>query len=73
MVYYPNLSGEIAKRGIKKRDIANTLGICEKSFRNKMNGVVPFTWPEVKIMRREFFPDMNPDVLFRSREDTPAR
>lgn len=72
MVYYPNLSGEIAKRGIKKKDIANTLGICEKAFRNKMNGVVPFTWPEVKIMRREFFPDMNPDVLFQSYKDTPA-
>ena len=64
MVYYPVLAGEIAKRGIKKCAIAQGLGICDKSLRNKMIGKVPFTWPEVQTICHQFFPDMNPDELF---------
>lgn len=64
MVYYPNLAGEIAKRGIKKKKIAESIGVCDKAFNNKMSGRSPFTWPEVRTIRHQFFPDMDPDVLF---------
>lgn len=64
MVTYPVLTGEIAKRGIKKKAIAESLGVCDKSLNNKLSGRVPFTWPEVKLICRTFFPDMNPDELF---------
>lgn len=70
MVFYPILTGEIAKRGIKKKAIAESLGICDKSLSNKMSGRVPFTWPEVKEIRHRFFPDMSPDELFSCAEDT---
>ncbi len=64
MVYYPTLAGEIAKRGIKKKTIAECLGVCDKSLNNKLSGRVPFTWPEVKLICRTFFPDMSPEELF---------
>lgn len=64
MVAYPVLAGEIAKRGIKKKTIAECIGVCDKSLNNKLNGRVPFTWPEVKAIRHQFFPDMAPDELF---------
>lgn len=64
MVHYPILSGEIAKRGIKKKAIAEHIGVCEKSLSNKLSGRVPFTWPEVKAIRHRFFPDMTTDELF---------
>lgn len=64
MVYYPNLIGEMAKRKIQKKTVAGCIGVCYKAFDNKMNGKVPFTWPEVKKIRHEFFPDMQPDELF---------
>lgn len=64
MVYYPNLAGEIAKRGIKKKRIAESIGVCDKSLNNKMSGRSPFTWAEVKMIRDRFFPDMDLDVLF---------
>lgn len=66
MVYYPTLAGEIAKRGIKKKTIAEHLGICNKSLNNKLSGRVPFTWEEVKLIRSQFFPDMSPDDLFET-------
>lgn len=69
MVTYPILVGEIAKRGIKKRVIAQSIGICDKSLSNKLSGRVPFTWPEVKAIRYRFFPDMTPDELFRQVDD----
>ena len=64
IVYYPTLVGEIAKRKILKKEIAQCIGVCDKSLRNKMEGKVSFTWPEVKKIRREFFPDIQADELF---------
>ena len=68
MIEYPNLAGEIAKRGVKKRAIASTLGISEKSLFNKMSGSVEFTWKEVCKIQDCFFPDREKDELFRRAE-----
>ena len=64
MIRYPVLAGEIARRGIKKKVIAERIGICHKSLTNKLTGKAPFTWPEVQLIRHQFFPDMAPEVLF---------
>ena len=61
---YPNLVGEIAKRGIKKCVMASTLGISGRSLYNKLSGTVPFTWPETCTIQNTFFPDMDKDTLF---------
>lgn len=71
MVYYPTLEREIAGRGIKKKAIAESIGVCNRSLNNKLTGRVPFTWPEVEAIRRRFFPDMTTEVLFvRSDQDS---
>lgn len=72
MVYYPALSAEIARRGIKKKAIANALGICNRTLNNKLSGRVSFTWDEVKRIREQFFPDMSADVLFETQKDRTA-
>ena len=69
MVTYPNLISEIAKRGIKKKTIAESIGVCDKSLSNKLSGRVPFTWPEVSKIREQFFPDMSSDDLFSRSDD----
>ena len=66
---YPNLVGEIAKRGIKKCAIASALGISSRSLYSKMSGAVPFTWPETCAIRDTFFPDMSKDELFAKADD----
>ncbi len=63
MIVYPTLAAEIAKREIKKKDIAQRLGLCEKSLRNRMTGQSEFTWPEARLLCRSFFPDMTPEEL----------
>lgn len=72
MVAYPTLAGEIAKRGLKKKDIAEGIGICSRALSNKLSGKVPFTWPEVSAIRAQFFPDMAPNDLFRRADDQPG-
>lgn len=69
MVAYPNLAAEIAKRGIKKNAIAKRLGICDKALCNKLKGRTPFTWPEVRTIRNEFFPDIPPDIMYVKKEE----
>lgn len=61
---YPILFTEIDRRGIKKRAIANAIGVSDRTLNNKMRGVTEFTWPEVSVIRNTFFPDISVDVLF---------
>lgn len=67
---YPTLAGEIAKRGIKKKAIAASIGVCQKSLTNKLSGKAPFTWPEVRKIKTQFFPDMKLDELFAECDES---
>lgn len=69
MVCYPVLIGEMAKREIQKKALAQCIGVCDKALRNKLDGKTPFTWPEVKKIRHSFFPDISPDELFATEEE----
>ena len=69
MVYYPVLVGEMAKREIQKKTVAKSIGVCDKAFKNKLSGKSSFTWPEVKSIRNEFFPDIQVDVLFQTADE----
>lgn len=64
MVYYPVLVGEMAKRDVPKKKVAESIEVCYRAFTNKLNGKTPFTWPEVCIINRKFFPDLDKDTLF---------
>lgn len=72
MIRYPILVGKIAERGIKKGTMAKTLGISPRALYNRIYGKVPFTWPEVKTICHEFFPDIKPEVLFAEENDRAA-
>ena len=61
--YYPTLEAEISKNGIKKKDIAESLGITARAFSEKMTGRVDFWWKEVKIIQ-DLFPDVPAKELF---------
>ena len=68
-VVYPNLIGEIAKRGIKKSVIAAHIHISERSLYNKLSGIAPFTWDEICKINDCFFPDMDKNDLFYKNDD----
>ena len=46
-----------------------SLGICDKTLKNKLAGRTPFTWPEIKEIQQQFFPDMQMEVLFKTNTD----
>ena len=64
---YPNLAGEIAKRGIKKCVLAKEAGISDRVLRNKMAGKGSFSIQEAIEIKNKFFPDYTVDDLFRDR------
>lgn len=68
MVKYPVLAGGIARKGIKKKAIADHIGICTRSLNNKMSGRVPFTLPESFAICHNFFPETDVEHLFSSEE-----
>ena len=72
LVQYPIHEREIAGRGIKKKAIAESVNVCNKSLSNKLSGRVPFTWPEVCEIRNRFFPDMTVETLFARVEQDSA-
>ena len=69
MTLFPILTGEIAKRGIKKKAIAQSIGVCDKALNNKLTGKSPFTYSEARTINRQFFPDMSIDELFAEAEE----
>lgn len=69
MVRYPNLIGEMAIRNITKKSVAQSIGVCDKAFGNKLKGKTQFTWPEVKTICHTFFPGLEPDYLFATADD----
>lgn len=67
-VEYPVLAGKIAERGIKKKAIAERVGITPRALNMKLNGHSQFTWPEVVAMQTTFFPDISKEDLMRRAE-----
>lgn len=71
IMVYPVLETKIFQRGIKQKAIAKALGISTRSLYNKLKGLVPFTWPEVCILQRDFFPDVSKEHLFDKTNESP--
>lgn len=61
--FYPNLQGEMARRGIRPAELANCLNISSRALRNKMVGVSKFTWDEVDKIHKSYFADLGKEYL----------
>ena len=67
-IIYPNLFAEMKKRRIKRKQIAEAIGINYNSFYNQLTGGAPLLWREAQKIRNTFFPDMYYDYLFARKE-----
>lgn len=61
--YFPVLEAEIAKNGIKKKDIAKALGIKDRTLSLKLTGKTEFVLSEIMYIR-SLFPECSVDELF---------
>ncbi len=65
--YYPTLEAEIAKKGIRKKDIAECLGIDNRQFSKKINGESEFRLSQALTIHNVFFSDTDMAKLFESK------
>jgi len=65
---FATLKAEMARKGLKSSDIANTLHISTKSAYNKINGITEFTLKETIRIRNKHFPGMTIDFLFSNEK-----
>lgn len=61
-----NLRGEMARQGIKGKDLADLLDVRLPTIYDKMNGKYGFTFDEALKIKNHFFPESNLEYLFRN-------
>lgn len=66
---FPNLKAEMARNNIKATNITEALGISYDSVINKMNGKTDFTRVEIFKIKKQFFPDLELEYLFETKEE----
>lgn len=57
----------MVKAGLTIYQLADMIGISEKSLRNKLNGITEFTWKEVILIRNIVAPTMSLEDLFKTQ------
>lgn len=67
---YPELVGEMAKRGLTRTSVAKRIGISSRTLYSKLMGNTDFTLSEANAIHSAFFPDVDKEFLF-SRADAP--
>lgn len=63
---YRELLGEMAKKGVSRRQLAESIGMSEKTLFNKLNGRTDFTWNEVNKIRNVINPAITLEELFKT-------
>lgn len=61
---YINLEAEMVRKGLSKKDIAETLGIKIATVYNKLSGKHPFTLDEAFKIKSKHFPEFTLEYLF---------
>lgn len=69
---YRNLEAEMAREGITRKDLAETLGVRYATIIDKMKGRYSFTLDEAFIIRNKFFPHLSFEYLFERDENQTA-
>lgn len=62
---YPRLEEEIKRKGVKKTEIAQALGVDEVTIWHKTRGKRKFTVDQAIYIQKTWFPDVPIDVLFQ--------
>lgn len=65
---YVNLEAEIARKGLSKKEIAETLGVRLATVYDKLKGKYPFTLDEALKMKNKYFPEFTLEYLFYTEE-----
>jgi len=64
---YPNLEAEMARKGLKKGEVADKIGMAYQTFLDKSLGRTDFKVGEAKKIKRKLFPDHSIEYLFKKK------
>lgn len=65
---YKNLEAEMARKGITKKDLSETLNLRYATILDKMNGNSRFFYDEAVRIKETFFQDLSIEYLFEKTE-----
>lgn len=63
-----NLEAEIVRKKLKRKEVADFIGISTRTLYDKINGVSQFSTKEAFSLQKEFFPECSLDYLFEQTE-----
>lgn len=69
---YRNLAAEMVRKGVRKKDIAELLGVRYATVIEKTNGKRRFYLDEAVKIKEAFFPDLSLEYLFDTDETKSA-
>lgn len=69
---YPNLEVEMARIGIKRKDLAVLFKNRSATVSDKLNGKSRLLLDEAQEIQRAFFPDKKLDYLFKRSDEQAA-
>lgn len=66
---YQNMKAELKRVGVSYEDVSSLLGMSMNNFSLKINGRIPMTVEEAKLVQSEFCPDATLDYLLAADSD----
>lgn len=70
---FPNLEAEMARKGLKRKDLASLFKGRSATVSDKLNGKTPLLLDEAYRIQSTFFPECTLDYLFaRDQKQNPA-
>ena len=65
---YRFLRGEMVKRNVSRKDLADTIGKSQTTINCKLRGEYPFSYDEAVAIYQKFFKDLDIFQLFEKEE-----
>lgn len=59
-----NLEAEMVREGISRKDVAELLGVSDRTIYSRINGKSEWTYGECIMIKENLFPDLTLDYLF---------
>ncbi len=64
---YPNLDAEMARNRVLRKELAQELGLTEKTMCDKLNGAADFKLKEMRVIKKKFNKTL--DYLFETEQE----
>jgi len=63
-----NLEAEMARYGVTVKDLAECIGVYEKTMRSYISGSSKIAWVDARKIKHKFFPHLEMEYLFYCEE-----